>query len=171
MGMNPTAPIYNNLIDTLHRPSRRPGWLLLIPSRHATISEYPCSDLTFHLESASIPSFALSRRFLKSCIDHAALPSTHSFSTKYVFLDQRLMKLSVESCLPCRLADASKVKVLYSLDTSSQSYLTVLSDRHDVYVHQSDPGPSSGGGSGSNDGTSLGSCCLKGVSWGICFAR
>lgn len=66
-----------------------------------------------------------------------------------------------------RVADFSlpPVKVLYSLDNSSQSYLTTLNDRHDVYVHPATPlsGEDSSGG--------LGSCYLKGVAWGVCFAR
>ncbi|WWC90197.1 uncharacterized protein L201_005130 [Kwoniella dendrophila CBS 6074] len=57
------------------------------------------------------------------------------------------------------------VKVLYSIDTSSQSYLTVLHDRQDVYVHPGSPIHASNGGEGP-----IGSCTLKTVARGICFA-
>ncbi|WWC57587.1 uncharacterized protein I303_100119 [Kwoniella dejecticola CBS 10117] len=55
------------------------------------------------------------------------------------------------------------VKVLYSIDTSSQSFLTVLHDRQDVYIHPGSPYTSEGGGP-------VGSCTLKSVARGICFA-
>ncbi|WRT63204.1 uncharacterized protein IL334_000107 [Kwoniella shivajii] len=59
------------------------------------------------------------------------------------------------------------VKVLYNIDTSTQSYLTILHDRQDVYVH---PGSSAGTISGNGSEGSLGSCTLKSVARGICFA-
>ncbi|KAK8844751.1 hypothetical protein IAR55_006601 [Kwoniella newhampshirensis] len=57
------------------------------------------------------------------------------------------------------------VKVLYSIDTSPQSYVTVLHDRQDVYVHTGSPGY----GLESDQGP-VGSCSLKAVARGICFA-
>ncbi|WVR03083.1 hypothetical protein IAU60_000072 [Kwoniella sp. DSM 27419] len=57
------------------------------------------------------------------------------------------------------------VKVLYSIDATPQSYVTVLHDRQDVYVH---PGPP-GYGSTADQGP-VGSCSLKSVARGICFA-
>ncbi|WWC67300.1 uncharacterized protein I206_101208 [Kwoniella pini CBS 10737] len=56
------------------------------------------------------------------------------------------------------------VKVLYSIDTSSQSYLTVLHDRQDVYIHPGSPAYSS-----ESEGP-VGSVTLKSVARGICFA-
>ncbi|WVW81268.1 hypothetical protein I302_103259 [Kwoniella bestiolae CBS 10118] len=57
------------------------------------------------------------------------------------------------------------VKVLYSIDTSSQSYLTVLHDRQDVYIHPASPSYGSSEGEGP-----VGSCTLKVVARGICYA-
>ncbi|ORY26492.1 hypothetical protein BCR39DRAFT_540955 [Naematelia encephala] len=56
------------------------------------------------------------------------------------------------------------VKVLYSLDTSPQSYLTILNERQDVYVH---PGVAAYNG---EEVCGTGSCCLKAAARGICFA-
>ncbi|WWD06339.1 hypothetical protein V865_004429 [Kwoniella europaea PYCC6329] len=59
------------------------------------------------------------------------------------------------------------VKVLYSIDTSSQSYLTVLHDRQDVYVHPSSPSYATSEEQGQG---LVGSCTLKAISRGICYA-
>lgn len=58
--------------------------------------------------------------------------------------------------------------MLYSLDTSPHSYVTVLSNLQEVYVHH-DARP--GSGSNRREGGLLGSCLLKGVARAICFAR
>jgi len=58
------------------------------------------------------------------------------------------------------------VKILYSLDTSSQSYVTVLPERQQVYIH-----PSSGPAHAPSQEGVLGSCYLKAAVRGICFAR
>lgn len=62
------------------------------------------------------------------------------------------------------LTTSHLVKILYTLDTSSQSYVTVLPERQPVYVHSIGPAhaPDEGG---------LGSCYLKAAARGICFAR
>lgn len=51
--------------------------------------------------------------------------------------------------------------MLYTIDTSPQSYLTVLPDKQDVYVHPSAP----------NSTDLLGSVALKSIAKGICYAR
>lgn len=51
------------------------------------------------------------------------------------------------------------VKILYTIDTSPQSYLAVLPERQDVYVHPA------------SQGIMMGSCALKALARGICFAR
>ena len=58
----------------------------------------------------------------------------------------------------------SPVKILYSIDSAPQSYLTLLSDRQGVYVHPVTPGSSS------ND-PMVGSVALKSAARGICCAR
>ncbi|OCF38311.1 hypothetical protein I317_07925 [Kwoniella heveanensis CBS 569] len=69
------------------------------------------------------------------------------------------------------------VKVLYSIDTTPHSYLTVLHDRQEVYVHPGQPGYSRNNGlslpianRGDMDEGPVGSCSLKAVARGICFA-
>ncbi|WVF66551.1 hypothetical protein IAT40_001291 [Kwoniella sp. CBS 6097] len=69
------------------------------------------------------------------------------------------------------------VKVLYSLDSTPHSYLTVLHDRQEVYVHPGQPGYSRNQGNGVANGAGgdadqgpVGSCSLKSVARGICFA-
>ncbi|TXT04848.1 hypothetical protein VHUM_03931 [Vanrija humicola] len=52
------------------------------------------------------------------------------------------------------------IKVLYTIDTSPQSYLAVLPDKQDVYVHPTAPASSE----------LLGSCSLKALARGICYA-
>ena len=87
------------------------------------------------------------------------------------------------------------VRVSYTVDGQG-SYCTVLNERHDVFVH---PAPSSarhghsGHSSGANgrgrngtpvrdgshsgceagarSGDVVGSCCLRDVAWGVCYAR
>lgn len=57
--------------------------------------------------------------------------------------------------------------MLYSLDTSPHSYVTVLNNLQEVYVHYD-----VGAGSDPNRREELmGSCFLKGVARAICFAR
>ncbi|KAK4683613.1 hypothetical protein P7C73_g6625, partial [Tremellales sp. Uapishka_1] len=56
------------------------------------------------------------------------------------------------------------IKVLYSIDTSPQSYLTILNDKHDVYVH-----PSTLAYGADTQGL-LGSCTLKSIARAICFS-
>lgn len=51
------------------------------------------------------------------------------------------------------------MKILYTIDTSPQSYLAVLPERQDVYVHPA------------SQGIMMGSCALKALARGICFAR
>ncbi|EKD04445.1 hypothetical protein A1Q2_01221 [Trichosporon asahii var. asahii CBS 8904] len=53
---------------------------------------------------------------------------------------------------------ALPVKILYTIDTSPQSYLAVLPERQDVYVHPA------------SQGIMMGSCALKALARGICFA-
>lgn len=50
--------------------------------------------------------------------------------------------------------------MLYTIDTSPQSYLTVLPDKQDVYVHPVSP-----------KSDLLGSVALKCLAKGICYAR
>lgn len=57
------------------------------------------------------------------------------------------------------------VKILYSLDTSSQSYVTVLPERQPVYVHSISSIHSK------TEAEGTGSCYLKAAVRGICFAR
>ena len=66
----------------------------------------------------------------------------------------------------CTMLTRRSVKILYNLDTSSQSYVTVLSDRQEVYVH-----PPAAQSSSTADQTPLGSCYLKPAVRGICYAR
>ena len=58
------------------------------------------------------------------------------------------------------------VKVLYSLDGASQSYLTVLGELQDVYIHPGLPGY----GSDDEPGP-VGSTLLKALAQGVCHAR
>jgi hypothetical protein len=99
-----------------------------------------------------------------SCLHHqaASILCPVSLLDRCHRTDQRSVQFQV-----WRVADFSPpaVKVLYSLDNSSQSYLTTLNDRHDVYVHPATPL------SGEESSGVLGSCYLKGVAWGVCFAR
>lgn len=60
----------------------------------------------------------------------------------------------------------STVKVLYALDTSSHSYVTILNDRQDVYVH-----PNTAVYNTEDEQGLLGSCYLKSIAQGVCFAR
>lgn len=52
------------------------------------------------------------------------------------------------------------VKVLYTIDTSPQSFVTVLREKQDVFVHPRATGVDQ-----------LGSCGIKALARGICFAR
>lgn len=61
--------------------------------------------------------------------------------------------------LPASLCELTAVKILYTIDTSPQSYLAVLPERQDVYVHPV------------SQGMMFGSCTLKALARGICFAR
>lgn len=68
--------------------------------------------------------------------------------------------------LPSELAQSwpqltPPVKVLYTIDTSPQSYLVVLPDKQDVYVHPTAPASTE----------LLGSCSLKALARAICYAR
>ncbi|WVQ72259.1 hypothetical protein IAR50_001808 [Cryptococcus sp. DSM 104548] len=59
------------------------------------------------------------------------------------------------------------VKVLYSIDTSPHSYVTVLNGLQDVYVHYSSPHYNS---SQSHTSVLQGSCVMKGVARAVCYA-
>lgn len=64
------------------------------------------------------------------------------------------------------------VRVLYTIDDNPQSYLTVLNDRQDVYVHPLQAGQGNRAhGNGDGGSSSVGSTYLKAVSGGICYAR
>jgi hypothetical protein len=56
--------------------------------------------------------------------------------------------------------------VLYSLDGSDQSYLTVLSELQDVYIHPGSPSY----GTDEEPGP-MGSTLLKALAQGVCYAR
>ena len=58
------------------------------------------------------------------------------------------------------------VKVLYSLDGASQSYLTVLGELQDVYIHPGQPGYA-----GDDEPGPVGSTLLKSLAQGVCYAR
>lgn len=56
------------------------------------------------------------------------------------------------------------MKILYNIDTTSQSYVTVLPERQPVFVHTVAPAQA-------QDESGMGSCYLKAAVRGICFAR
>lgn len=56
--------------------------------------------------------------------------------------------------------------MLYSLDTSPHSYVTVLNNLQEVYVHYD----VRSGSANRREGL-MGSCFLKGIARAICFAR
>jgi hypothetical protein len=56
--------------------------------------------------------------------------------------------------------------VLYSLDGSNQSYLTVLSELQDIYIHPGQPGYGT-----DEEAGPIGSTLLKALAQGICYAR
>ncbi|KAI9633228.1 uncharacterized protein MKK02DRAFT_29102 [Dioszegia hungarica] len=74
------------------------------------------------------------------------------------------------------------VKVSYTVDSSAQTYFTVLPERQKVYVHPRPSSRSTGasagassdagyyGGDSQGEEGGLGSCVLKSVAWGVCYA-
>ena len=74
--------------------------------------------------------------------------------------------MSRHSPVVTQLIRTRTVKVLYTLDSSPQSYVTILSDKQDVFFHASS---TSHGTQAEPD--SLGTAYLKPIVRGICSAR